>query len=137
MNDCIFCKIVKKEIPCYLVYEDPKYLAFLDINPLNPGHVMVIPKKHVRWVWDVDDFGKYFEVVKKIARGQEKALKPEWISLAVVGLGVPHAHVHIVPRFSGDGHGEYLDPKNIKKISEKEMNSMADKIKKAINQKGE
>ena len=137
MNDCIFCKIVKKEIPCYLVYEDQNHLAFLDINPLNPGHTMIIPKKHVRWVWDVDDFGDYFETVKRIARGLEKALKPEWIALAVAGLGVSHAHTHIVPRFTGDGHGEYLNPKNIKKIPKEEMEAIADKIKKAIKQKGE
>lgn len=137
MNDCIFCKIVKKEIPCFLVYEDENYLAFLDINPLNPGHVMVIPKKHVRWVWDVEDFGGYFETIKKIGLGIKKATGQEWIVLDVAGMGVPHAHVHLVPRYNNDGHGEFVDPKNVKKIPEKEMKSMAGKIKKAIKQKGE
>ena len=132
MEDCVFCKLIKGELPSYKVYEDKDYFAFLDINPLNRGHTMIIPKNHVRWVWDVEDFGDYFEIAKKIARGLEKSLKPEWVTLAVAGIGVPHAHVHVVPRFPKDGHGEYLDPKNIKKISEDEMKEIADKIKKAI-----
>jgi len=137
MDDCIFCKIIKKEISSYQVYEDDRYFAFLDINPLNLGHTMIIPKEHVRWVWDVADFGGYFEIAKKINRGLETALKPEWVALAVAGLGVPHAHIHVVPRFPNNGHGEYLDSKNIKKIPEGEMKIIVDKIKKAIEQKGE
>lgn len=137
MNDCIFCKIVKKENPCFLVYEDQNYLAFLDTNPLNPGHTMVIPKKHVRWVWDVEGFGDYLETVKKIALALKKAMETDWAMMEVVGIDIPHAHIHVVPRFQDDGHGGRLNPKNIKKIPKEEMKSIADKIKKAINQKGE
>ena len=67
MDDCIFCKIVKGEIPCFKVYEDENFLGFLDINPLNPGNSLLIPKEHYRWVIDVPKFGQYFEIAKKIA----------------------------------------------------------------------
>src|SRR4051812_29351975 len=73
MHDCIFCKIVRGEIPSTKVYEDEDFLAFMDKNPRSPGHVQVIPKKHYRWVWDVPHIGKYFEVAQKIARAQQKA----------------------------------------------------------------
>ncbi len=132
MEDCVFCKISKGEAPSFKVYEDDNYFAFLDINPLNQGHTMVIPKKHVRWVWDVEDFGGYLEVVKKIALGLKKAMETDWIMMEVVGIDILHAHIHIVPRHQGDGHGGHLDPKNIKKISGGEMKEIADKIKKAI-----
>jgi len=62
--NCIFCKIVKGEIPAYKIYEDENFLAFLDINPQSPGHTQVIPKRHYRWVWDIPNVGAYFEVVK-------------------------------------------------------------------------
>ena len=65
--DCIFCKIVAGEIPSHKVYEDSDYLAFLDIRPLNPGHTLVVPKKHYRWVWDDPDIGKYYQAVGRVA----------------------------------------------------------------------
>jgi len=132
MEDCIFCKISKGESPSFKIYEDDNYFAFLDINPLNPGHTMVIPKKHVRWVWDVEDFGAYFETAREIALAIKKATGREWIVLDVAGIGVPHAHVHLIPRYDNDGHGEFVNPKNIKKIPDEEMKSIAEKIKKAI-----
>ena len=97
MDNCIFCKIVKKEIPAQIVYEDNEFLAFLDINPREPGHVQVIPKKHYRWVWDVHNIGKYFEVVKKIALAQKKAFKCDLIRSQVYGDEVAHAHVWVWP----------------------------------------
>ncbi len=97
MDNCIFCKIVKGEIPSYKVYEDDKFLAFLDIHPQSPGHTQVIPKDHVRWVWDVTNVGEYFEVVRKIAKAQQKAFDTEWILEKVVGDEVPHAHIWVFP----------------------------------------
>jgi len=67
MDDCIFCKIVKGEIPAFKVYEDNDFLAFLDINPISVGHTLLIPKKHYRWVYDVPNFGEYWQVAQKIA----------------------------------------------------------------------
>ena len=72
-------------------------MAFLDINPLSPGHTLVIPKAHYRWVWDVPDVGKYFEVVKKVAKAQQKAFGTDWILSKIVGVDVYHAHIWIYP----------------------------------------
>ena len=97
MNDCIFCKIVKGEIPSYKVYEDENFLAFLDINPQSPGHTQVIPKTHYRWVWDVPNAGEYFEIAKKIALAQQKAFDTDFILSKTVGDEVSHAHIWIFP----------------------------------------
>lgn len=97
MNNCIFCKIVKGEIPSHKVYEDDTYLAFLDIRPESPGHTQVIPKKHYRWVWDVENIGEYFEIVQKIAKAQQQAFQTEWVLSKIVGDEVPHAHVWVFP----------------------------------------
>jgi len=131
--DCIFCKIVANELPCYKLYEDDDFLSFLDIRPLNAGHALVIPKKHYRWVWDVPDIGAYFDVVGRIANAQRKALGTEWVVAAVFGEEVAHAHVWLVPRREGDGHGGAIDLANIKVLSEREMQAARDKIIKALN----
>lgn len=103
MTDCIFCKLVSGEIPATKVYEDEKFLAFLDIHPQTPGHTQVIPKQHYRWVWDVPDAGEYFEVVKKIANAQRTAFETEWILSKVVGDEVPHAHIWVFPSNEATG----------------------------------
>ena len=115
--DCIFCKIVKGEIPCYKVYEDENFLAFLDINPQSPGHTQVVPKKHCEFVWDVPNYREYFEVVKKIALVQKKAFGEKYVFCRVAGTEVPHAHVWIFP-FSETGvKGDKMDFKtNAEKI---------------------
>ena len=104
--DCVFCKIINKEIPAEVVYEDNDFLAFLDINPRSPGHVQVIPKNHFRFVWDVPEekIGDYFKVVKKIALAQKKAFGQDIIHGRVEGKEVPHAHfwVYPDPETSGD-----------------------------------
>lgn len=103
MSDCIFCKIVRGEIPSTKVFEDEDFLAFMDINPRSPGHVQVIPKKHYRWVWDLPagrqasgSIGKYFEVAQKIARAQQKAFH-ESVQSRIMGDEVHHAHVWLFP----------------------------------------
>ena len=97
MNDCIFCKIVRGEIPATKIYEDDHFLAFLDIHPQTPGHAQVIPKTHQQWVWDVPNVGAYFEVVRKIALAQRKVFGTEWILSKIIGDEVPHAHIWIFP----------------------------------------
>lgn len=97
MDSCIFCKIVKKEIPAHVVYEDKDFLAFLDIHPQSPGHTQVIPKDHYRWVWDVPNVGAYFEVARKIANAQRKAFETEFVLSKIVGDEVPHAHIWVFP----------------------------------------
>ncbi|TSC67083.1 MAG: Hit-like protein involved in cell-cycle regulation [Parcubacteria group bacterium Gr01-1014_72] len=96
-NDCIFCKIVLREIPAHIVYEDADFLAFLDIHPQSPGHMQVIPKKHFRWVWNVPNVGEYFEVVKKVALAEQKAFKTDFILSKIVGDEIPHAHIWVFP----------------------------------------
>jgi histidine triad (HIT) family protein len=115
MDNCIFCKIAKKEIPAHIVYEDENFVAFLDINPRAPGHVQVIPKEHYRWVWDYPNIGEYFEVAKKIALAQRKAFGVELIRSQVYGNEVPHAHVWVWPDITGD---EKDFKTNAKKIAE-------------------
>jgi histidine triad (HIT) family protein len=100
MNNCIFCKIIRGEIPAYKIYEDQNFFAFLDINPQSPGHVQVIPKKHVRWVWDVENAGKYFEVVQKIALAQRTAFQTDWILSKIIGDEIEHAHIWVYPNQS-------------------------------------
>jgi histidine triad (HIT) family protein len=101
---CIFCKIIAGEIPSHKVYEDDAFLAFLDINPQSPGHVQVIPKDHIRWVWDTPNAGAYFEVAKKIALAQRKAFETEWILSKIFGDEVPHAHIWVYPNDRVKGH---------------------------------
>ncbi|KKR08585.1 MAG: Histidine triad family protein [Parcubacteria group bacterium GW2011_GWC2_39_14] len=128
MNDCIFCNIVKGEIPSYKVYEDDNFLAFLDIRPLNIGHTLVIPKRHERWVWDVQNVGEYFEVTRKIVLAQKKAFETDWVVSLISGEEVPHAHIWLIPRFENDGHGGFIDTKNIKSLTKEEMLAAQSKI---------
>jgi histidine triad (HIT) family protein len=103
MEECVFCKIAKGKIPCFKIYEDKDFLAFLDINPWVEGHTLVIPKKHYRWVWDLpgDLAGKYFAVVNKIANHYRKVLNIEFIMSWIYGWEVPHAHIHLFPDARG------------------------------------
>ncbi|HEY4496252.1 MAG TPA: HIT domain-containing protein [Candidatus Paceibacterota bacterium] len=114
MPDCVFCKIVEGKIPAEKVYEDDDFLAFLDINPQSPGHTQVIPKKHYRWVWDIPNTGKYFDIVGKIARAQQKAFETEWILSKIIGDEVPHAHIWVFPNDKVIG-----DKNNLKENAEK------------------
>jgi len=130
--DCIFCKIVKGEIPSHKVYEDKNFLAFLDINPLNAGHTLIIPKKHYRWVWDVSNVGEYFEVVRKVVKKIQKAMNTEFVASGIAGNDIPHAHIHLVPRYDNDSHGGWIKPENIKKIPKEEMEKIARKIRESF-----
>ena len=100
MDSCIFCKIVRGEIPAERVYEDEEFLAFLDIHPRGPGHVQVIPKEHIRWVWDIPRVGRAFEIVRMIAKAQQKAFGEEMIRSQVFGDEVAHAHIWVWPNAS-------------------------------------
>ena len=95
--DCLFCKIIKGKIPSSKVYEDDEHLAFLDIRPLSPGHAVVIPKKHYRWVWDVPEVGAYFETTRKIAVAIQKSFGTDAVVSKIIGEEVPHAHICLFP----------------------------------------
>lgn len=104
MEDSIFTKIIKGEIPCHKVYEDDKTFAFLDIHPIRMGHVLVVPKKQVDLLWDLDDddYQAVMTTVKKVAKRIEEILQPVRVGVHVAGLEVPHAHVHIFPFSSNE-----------------------------------
>jgi len=126
MSECIFCKIAKKEIPAHIVYEDDDFMAFLDIHPQAPGHSQVIPKNHTRWVWDVENIGKYFEVVRKIAKAQQKAFSTEWILSKIVGDEIQHAHIWVYPACAGNQTSCLSD-------DEKNFEDNAKKIRENLN----
>jgi histidine triad (HIT) family protein len=95
----IFTKIVLGEIPCYKVAEDDKFLAFLDITPIKRGHVLVIPKQEVDYIFDIDDhlLSEMIIFSKKVAVKMKMILPCKKIGVTVIGLEVPHAHIHLVP----------------------------------------
>ena len=109
-NDCIFCKIIKGDIPSYTIYQDDKTLALLDINPNSVGHALVIPKKHVKTIVEMqdEDVEAVFKTVKKVVKGIDAALTPDGLNLVVnqgevAGQIVQHFHCHVIPRTAGDG----------------------------------
>lgn len=108
--DCLFCKIIRGEMPSYKVYEDEKTLAFLDIFPVNPGHTLVVPKNHSHNIFDItpEDWAAVAESARKISLAIEKALGCDGVNIAMhnrehAGQQVPHPHLHIIPRYEGDG----------------------------------
>lgn len=103
--ECIFCKIIKGEIPSYKVYEDEKCLAFLDINPVTPGHTLLIPKQHHQMLTDTpDELLSYLSVkAKELMIVLKNNLNADFVVLSVVGLDVPHFHIHLIPRNYNDG----------------------------------
>ena len=96
MDDCLFCKIVRGDIPSYKIHEDDNYLAFLDIAQFTDGHTIVIPKKHFRFLWDMDDIGGFYEFAAEVAN-HYRQLGYEFVDSASFGRLVPHAHYHLVP----------------------------------------
>ena len=127
----IFSKIVSGEIPAYKVAETIDFLAFLDINPLVEGHVLVIPKKEVDYIFDLDDetYAGLMIFAKIVAAGIEKAISCKRIGIAVIGLEVPHTHVHLVPLNDMDDINfsrEKLKP------SREDLSATAGKIREAL-----
>lgn len=102
-EESVFSKIIRGDIPSHKVYEDEQTYAFLDINPLSDGHVLVVPKKQVDKIYDLDDdtYQALFATVKKVAKRINEVLDVR-AGLVVEGLEVPHAHVHVVPMYDGD-----------------------------------
>jgi histidine triad (HIT) family protein len=108
VKGCVFCDIVAGTVPAYVVFESPSVLAFLDHRPLLPGHVLVIPKTHYETLGDLPEaeVGPYFLVVQRLAIAVEKGMRAEGSFVAAnirISQSVPHLHVHVVPRRTGDG----------------------------------
>ncbi len=110
MPDCLFCKIVRGEVPSQKIYEDEKTFAFLDIRPVNAGHTLVVPKNHATNIFDIspEDWAAVAETVRKLAIAIEKGVSADGVNIAMnnrehAGQVIHHPHVHIIPRFKGDG----------------------------------
>ncbi|MFA6257669.1 MAG: HIT domain-containing protein [Candidatus Paceibacterota bacterium] len=126
MTDCIFCKIIKKEIPCTQIYEDESFLSFLDIQPVSDGHLLIIPKKHIVWMQDADDetISEIFKLAKKLMLAIKKGVGCDYVQLSIVGKDVPHFHVHLIPRYFKDN----LPMFPTKKYKDRESIETANKI---------
>lgn len=111
MEESIFIRIVKGEIPSYKIYEDERTFAFLDIHPVQPGHTLVIPKKQVEFLWDLadDDYQAVMATAKKVARHLRDVLGVPYVGVKVIGTDVPHAHVHLVPFTTSDQYHVHPD----------------------------
>ena len=127
----IFSKIVSKEIPSFRVCEDDNFLAFLDINPLKKGHTLVIPKKETDYIFDIksQEYKDLWVFAKLVAKGMKKVIDCERISIVVMGLEVPHAHIHLIP-LNNIQDIDFSQPKL--KILDQEMQEIANLIKTAI-----
>lgn len=127
----IFSKIVRNELPSFNVYENENHIAFLDINPLKIGHTLVIPKKEIDYIFDINskEYDELWNFAKIVAKGMKKVIECERISIVVMGLDVPHAHIHLIP-FNNINDIDFSKPKL--KISNEEMQKTADLIKNAI-----
>lgn len=95
----IFTKIIKREIPAFIIHEDDLFIAFLDINPIQKGHTLIVPKKEIDYFFDIEDdlLSKMLLFTKKIAKAIKKTIECKKISMSVIGLEVPHAHIHLIP----------------------------------------
>jgi histidine triad (HIT) family protein len=95
----IFTRIINGEIPCYRVAEDDRFIAFLDVRPLKPGHTLVVPKAETDYIFDLDDrtLADMMLFAKKIAKAMKEVIECRRIGVAVIGLEVPHAHIHLIP----------------------------------------
>jgi len=127
----VFTKIINREIPGQIIAEDGQFIAFLDIVPLVMGHTLVVPKKEVDYIFDMDDdtLAAISVFAKKVAVAIKKAVPCKRIGVAVIGLEVPHAHIHLVP-MNSMGDINFANPKL--KPSAEELASVADKIRKAL-----
>ncbi|MBO0476648.1 HIT family protein [Vagococcus sp. DIV0080] len=141
MTDCIFCKIINREIPSYKVYEDDEVYAFLDITQTTKGHTLVIPKQHVTDIFEYDDVlaAKLFSRIPKISRGLEKAF-PDMKGLNLINnnkelayQSVFHSHVHLIPRYSKDDDFSITFKNNGDNYTPETMSQIASTIKEVID----
>ena len=128
----IFSKIISGDIPSYKIAEDDKFYALLDINPMTKGHTLVVPKQEIDYIFDLDDvlLGEMIIFSKRVALAIEKAISCTRVGMMVIGLEVPHAHIHLVP-IQNEGDLNLSNPKL--KLSSDEFIEIANKIKKAFH----
>ena len=127
----IFAKIINGEIPSHKVYEDENFLAFLDIRPMVKGHTLVIPKKEVDYLFDMnpEEYTSLLLAAQKVAKGIKKSVTCTKVGMTVIGLEVPHAHVHLMP-INNVGDMSFKNP--VVEMTQSEMNQLAQLINKNI-----
>lgn len=132
MQHTIFHDIVAKKIPAHIMYENDHFMAFLDIFPRTKGHTLVIPKTPYEWVYDVPNFGKYWETVLRVTRGIQEALHPSFVTYATHGLEIRYAHIHILPRYGEiDAAKHQVFPKDVEThCNASVLEDIAEKVKK-------
>ena len=144
-ESCNFCKIVSRENPASMVYEDGNVLAFMDLYPANVGHTLVVPREHWETIYDIPEkvLSDLFAVVKRISVAVKKAVGAEGISIlqfneGAAGQSVTHFHVHVIPRFRGDAIsrliGAMLGPTGFEKAARKDLDEIAKKIKENLSE---
>ena len=128
----IFTRIINGQIPCYKIAEDENFFAFLDISPLANGHTLVVPKKEVDYIFDLEDelHEQFWSFAKQVAAAIKKAVPCKRIGIAVIGLEVPHAHIHLIP-MNKVSDMNFANPKL--KFSEEEMNEVAKSIRNSFS----
>ncbi len=126
MNNCIFCKIIKNELPSHKVWENENFLAFLTLGSLNRGHTLLIPKKHIDYVFDLEEplYTDFFQTAKQLSKPLKKAMAAKRIGVIIEGFTVPHVHIHLVPLHNEDD----IDPRRVKKMTDIELVETAEKI---------
>ncbi len=133
MDNCIFCKIIRGEVPAAKIWEDENFLAFETVMAINPGHTLIIPKKHIDYLFDLDDqtLAQLMVASKPIAKAIAKAFRPKTgrVGMMIAGMGVPHAHVHLVPMNAERD----LDFSKAKEISMEVRQANAERIKVTLN----
>ncbi len=135
-EDCIFCKIIDKKIPAEIVYENDTILAFLDINPVNEGHTLIIPKDHYPQMTDVpsETLGEIFGYAKEMMSKIKEAVNADFVALTVVGTDVSHFHIHLVPRMNNDGLAGFWPTKKYE--SDEKKKEVGEKIRRQLEKKG-
>jgi histidine triad (HIT) family protein len=141
-TSCIFCKIIAGEIPSHIIYSDEKVIAFLDIRPINPGHTLVIPREHVASLEELDTpiDGHLFTIARRIANAlRNSGLRCEGVNLLLSDgkaafQEIPHIHIHVIPRFQGDGIRLQAGPDYGQTPPTKELSENAAKIRSALKE---
>jgi len=131
----IFSKIIAGEIPSYKVAENADFYAFLDINPLAKGHTLVVPKKEIDYIYDLDDktVAEMFVFSKRVAKAIQKAIPCKRVGVAVIGLEVPHAHIHLIP-LNKESDINFSNPKQ--KLTPEEFSAIAKAIAEKVQGEG-